>query len=150
MTELGERLGNALVPSTMVGLSGTLGAGKTTLIQGIGRGLRVGTDVTSPTFTLAIPYQGRLGMLHVDAYRISDLVEVDDLALDDWIEDGGVVVVEWFERVASALPPRDLTVEIEIADEDGRQVTLTPHSETGRTVVRQLRESLSGRPLQDK
>ncbi len=144
MVEFGKRLGEALLPSAMIGLSGTLGAGKTTLIQGIGRGLGVGSDVTSPTFTLAVPYHGRLAMLHVDAYRISELVEVDDLALDDWIEDGGVVLVEWFERIASALPPRDLTIEIEIGADNAREVTLTPFSELGRSVVSAVRVSRDG------
>ena len=144
MNDLGARLGGGLVPSTMIGLSGTLGAGKTTLIQGVGRGLNIESEVTSPTFTLAVPYHGRMGMLHVDAYRISDLVEVDDLALDDWIEEGGVVLVEWFERVAAALPPLDLKVEIEIVGEGTRSVAVTPLSKNGQTIIRRLRRSMSG------
>ena len=112
--ELGRRLGEQLQPGTVIGLSGTLGAGKTRFVQGIGLGLGIAADsICSPTYTICVPYSGRLPLYHLDAYRIVDLAEVDELALDELVEEGAVVVIEWSERISSVLPAMDLRVSIE-------------------------------------
>jgi tRNA threonylcarbamoyladenosine biosynthesis protein TsaE len=95
MRALGERLAEQLRPGDLVVLTGGLGAGKTTLTQGIGRGLGVGTPVVSPTFVIArVHDDGRIPLVHVDAYRLSSIDEVDDLDLDASLEES-VTVVEW-------------------------------------------------------
>ena len=115
MQELGERLAAALRPGDLVVLSGGLGAGKTTLAQGIGRGLRVRGAVTSPTFVIARVHPSTNGgpaLVHVDAYRLSSLDEVDDLDLDASLE-SSVTVVEWGEGKVEGLAQDRLLVRID-------------------------------------
>jgi tRNA threonylcarbamoyladenosine biosynthesis protein TsaE len=97
MRALGRRLAAVLRPGDLLVLSGDLGAGKTTLAQGLGAGLGVRGDVTSPTFVIARVHPSTGGgpsLVHVDAYRLGSLAEVDDLDLDAALEDS-VTVVEW-------------------------------------------------------
>ena len=115
MHELGARLAALLAPGDLVVLSGGLGAGKTTLTQGIGRGLHVRGDVTSPTFVIARVHPSTVGgpaLVHVDAYRLSSFVEVDDLDLDASLETS-VTVVEWGEGKVEGLAEDRLVVHID-------------------------------------
>jgi len=112
MRALGRRLGGLLRPGDLVLLAGPLGAGKTTLVQGLGEALRVRGHVTSPTFVIARvhpPLGGGPGLVHVDAYRLGGLAEVDDLDLD---LDGSVTVVEWGEGLAEDLSADRLEITI--------------------------------------
>ncbi len=114
MHRLGEGLATVLVPGDLLVLSGGLGAGKTTLTQGIGRGLHVRGDVTSPTFVIARVHPSTVGgpaLVHVDAYRLSSLDEVDDLDLDASLEDA-VTVVEWGEGKVEGLAENRLLLHI--------------------------------------
>ena len=115
MHRLGERLARLLRPGDLVVLSGGLGAGKTTLTQGIGRGLHVRGAVTSPTFVIARVHPSTAGgppLVHVDAFRLSSLDEVDDLDLDASLEDS-VTVVEWGEGKVEGLAEDRLLVHVE-------------------------------------
>lgn len=128
MRELGVRLGRLLKAGDLVLLTGDLGAGKTTLTKGVAAGLGVPGPVTSPTFVVARRYVGgRLPLLHVDAYRLADLAEVDDLDLDADVGESATVV-EWGEGRAERLAPDRLELRIERgpaeADET-RTVTVT-------------------------
>ena len=94
---LGEVLAHLLQPADVVLLVGDLGAGKTTLVRGLVRGLG-GTDkVTSPTFTLRHEYATKPALTHVDCWRLAEPDELDDLGLDEVIADGGALVIEWGE-----------------------------------------------------
>jgi tRNA threonylcarbamoyladenosine biosynthesis protein TsaE len=115
MHRLGEALATVLEPGDLVVLSGGLGAGKTTLTQGIGRGLKVRGDVTSPTFVIARVHPSTVAgpaLVHVDAYRLSSLDEVDDLDLDTSLA-SSVTVVEWGEDKVEGLAENRLLVRIE-------------------------------------
>jgi tRNA threonylcarbamoyladenosine biosynthesis protein TsaE len=111
----------------LVVLTGELGAGKTTLVQGIGVGLGVRAPVLSPTFVIArVHRDGRVPLVHVDAYRLGSDVEVDDLDLDAELEDS-VTVVEWGEGLVERLAPDRLEVHITRPgenDDETRRVTL--------------------------
>lgn len=115
MRDLGTRLAAVLRAGDLVLLSGPLGAGKTTLAQGIGRGLQVNGRVASPTFVLARVHRA-LGdgptLVHVDAYRLSGLAELDDLDLDTDLA-ASVTVVEWGGGIAETLADDRLEVEID-------------------------------------
>jgi len=114
MHDLGARLATVLRPGDLVVLSGGLGAGKTTLTQGIGRGLRVRGDVTSPTFVIARVHPSLVGgpsLVHVDAYRLGSLDEIDDLDLDTSLE-SSVTVVEWGEDKVDDLSDDRLVVTL--------------------------------------
>lgn len=129
MRELGERIAALVRPGDVIVLSGELGAGKTTLVQGIGAGLGVDERITSPTFVIARVHRGRRGpsLVHVDAYRVVDAIELDDLDLDADLP-SSVTVVEWGEGRAERLSTDRLVVRIE-RSEDGsderREVTFT-------------------------
>ncbi|MBO0894430.1 MAG: tRNA (adenosine(37)-N6)-threonylcarbamoyltransferase complex ATPase subunit type 1 TsaE [Acidimicrobiales bacterium] len=109
-------------------LVGDLGTGKTTFVQGFGRGLGVRQPITSPTFVLVHSYEGRLELFHADAYRLCGLAEVEDLGLTQLIDQKGVAVVEWGELAAPLSGEDYLEVRFELdgADEDRRRLRLRP------------------------
>jgi len=117
MLALGRRLAAVLLPGDLVVLSGDLGAGKTTLVQGIGAGLGVRGPITSPTFVIARVHPSLTGgpaLVHADAYRLNSPAEVDDLDLDASLETS-VTVVEWGGGLVEGLAPDRLDVSIALA-----------------------------------
>lgn len=134
--ELGKRIGAILPASTVIGLNGTLGSGKTKLTQGIVCGV-MGRDevVVSPTFTLCIPYSGRINLWHLDAYRIREDEEVFELGLDEAVEDGNAIVIEWIDRILDLVPPLDIIVEIHHESEMQRKLEFEARSEAGQRLV---------------
>lgn len=132
MREIGQEIATRLAPGDLLVLSGELGAGKTTFTQGIGAGLRVRGDVTSPTFVIARVHPSLVGgpdLVHVDAYRLGGIDELDDLDLDTSLDDA-VTVVEWGEGVAEGLAESRLEIRIIRAladdDPDGADAELDP------------------------
>jgi tRNA threonylcarbamoyladenosine biosynthesis protein TsaE len=124
MRDLGRRLAGLLRAGDLVLLSGPLGAGKTTLTQGLGEGLNVRGPITSPTFVIARVHPALAGgppLVHADAYRIGGLDELDDLDLD--LQDA-VTVVEWGGGIAEGLSEDRLEIVIERGETDERTVTL--------------------------
>lgn len=123
----GARLAGVLRAGDLVVLAGPLGAGKTALTQGIGVGLGVGTPVASPTFVIArVHPDGRVPLVHVDAYRLGSLAEVDDLDLD-YSADESVTVVEWGAGLVEQLADSHLRVELRrCAESEVRQLELIP------------------------
>ena len=131
MQDLGRELAALLRAGDLVILAGPLGAGKTTLVQGIGEGLRVRGPVTSPTFVIARVHPPLAGsgpsLVHADAYRLGRVAEVDDLDLDADVA-RAVTVVEWGEGLAEGLAEDRLEISIQPdADGDVRTVRLTGH-----------------------
>lgn len=123
----GERLAGVLRAGDLIVLTGPLGAGKTAFVQGIGRGLGVAGAVVSPTFVIARVHRGPLPLVHVDAYRLRDLAEVDDLDLDVELADA-VTAVEWGAGLVEQLTDARLEVAIDRAvDTERRTATLTAH-----------------------
>lgn len=125
---LGARLAGLLAPGDLVVLSGPLGAGKTTLVQGLAEGLKVRGPITSPTFVIARVHPSLSGgpaLVHVDAYRLGGTLEVDDLDLDTSLEES-VTVVEWGEGLVEGLSEDRLDVQIERgAEGEERRVRVT-------------------------
>jgi tRNA threonylcarbamoyladenosine biosynthesis protein TsaE len=126
--QLGQRLAGSLRAGDLIVLSGPLGAGKTALTQGIGAGLGVRGQVTSPTFVLSRVHQGPLPLVHVDAYRLRDAggrLELDDMDLDASLEDS-VTVVEWGEGLVEMLAESRLDVHLERPAEAMRTAAVRP------------------------
>jgi tRNA threonylcarbamoyladenosine biosynthesis protein TsaE len=125
--EVGQALGTLLQPRDTVILTGDLGAGKTTLVQGIGRGLGVVDHVASPTFTLVREYSGRLDVAHVDVYRLERVQDVVDLALDELGGPERVLLVEWGDAVQELLPEDRLRVQLttDLAGSESRRIVIT-------------------------
>lgn len=125
-----ERLGRIIaetVPDgSTIGFTGTLGAGKTRLIQAIASGCGVSDGIaTSPTFVLCQVYQGNRTIYHLDAYRLSDADEFLELGVEELFDQPALTVVEWADLVANDLPSERMTVHLEILDRDSRLATLS-------------------------
>ena len=119
----GRRLAGQLRAGDVVALFGELGAGKTTLARGLLAGLGHDGDVASPTFPIVIPYETlRVPAWHVDLYRIEDPAEIEELALDEALEDGALIV-EWPERMGPELWPHSLRLTLRREGEGARTLT---------------------------
>lgn len=142
---LGEALGRRLWPGAIVALAGPLGAGKTSLTQGIALGLGFRGLVPSPTFILIaqheLPPGGPVALYHVDLFRLEDPGQIVDAGLEDLLWGEGVTVIEWADRLpAGLLPPEQLWVELSFHPR-GRRLTLRPRGQRyGRLVTALLRE----------
>lgn len=118
--EWGKRLASLLKEGDIVALYGELGSGKTVFIQGVCAGLEVEDYVTSPSFTLIQEYKGRIKVIHFDFYRLDSECEVEDLDIDNYLEAGGVSLIEWAERGEGLLPEDRFSVCLDRVMEDGR------------------------------
>jgi tRNA threonylcarbamoyladenosine biosynthesis protein TsaE len=120
---LGSELGKSLPAGSVLLLTGDLGSGKTTLVQGLAQGLEIEDAIVSPTFTIINEYLGaRLPLYHLDLYRLTS-AEVDDLYLESyWLgleNELGIVAIEWAERLSN-LPPDYIRIELSYDSIDGR------------------------------
>jgi len=143
---LGAALANVLPAGTPVALMGTLGAGKTRLVQAIAQGRGVPPDtVVSPTFVLCQEYQGRRRMLyHMDAYRLKDDDEFLQLGPEEYFESDGITLVEWADRVIDCLPPDRIEIHIEVAGETVRRFEVVGVGGGLSAVLKDLEDSLGG------
>jgi tRNA threonylcarbamoyladenosine biosynthesis protein TsaE len=133
-------------PGDVIGLTGTLGAGKTCFVKGLATGLGVADArrVTSPTFVLMRSYPARLTLHHFDAYRLRGGEDMEALGCSETFESGGVSVVEWADHVAECLPPEHFMLSIQVQGETERRFVLTGvgqgprsrHGELGRVLGR--------------
>lgn len=125
---IGRVLGSALRGGDCVALTGELGAGKTCLTQGIASGLGVPNCyvVASPTFTLINEYPGKeTALYHLDLYRLTGSGDLEEIGYQEYLARGGVVVVEWAEKVPEAIPEEALCVTLSYVDENMRKVEIS-------------------------
>ncbi len=123
---IGEVIASLVQPGDGVALTGELGAGKTTFVQGAARGLGYAGQVVSPTFTLVREYAGRLTVYHADVYRLERIQEVIDLGFEEMAGPGGVLFVEWGDAVEGLLPRDHLAIELTVPGEgETRRLVIT-------------------------
>lgn len=136
---IAERLGRLLQPGDVLALTGPLGAGKTTFVQGVARGLGVPADrhVASPTFALVNEHPGRVPLVHADLYRVADARELEELGLSDAF-DRAAVAIEWLDRFPDAAPAQRLEIAIAIGDDGTRTLTLRPQGGRAAALVASL------------
>lgn len=140
---IGEILGGLLPIPSVVGLCGSLGSGKTRLVQGIARGCGVEeAAVISPTFVLIHEYPGRVPVFHFDVYRLRDPEEFLELGPDEYFQRPGISVIEWAERVADYLPADRLDVQLYVVDSTTREITLRCSQGWPETVAKELLDKL--------
>ncbi len=147
----GMRLGAMLHPGDVICLVGDLGAGKTTLVQGIASGWGSLDAASSPTFVLVnvyrrsgdTPHSGQQRLYHLDAYRLSGAAEAEDLDLDTMLANGPLVV-EWAERIQPALPAEHLRVNLHYIDENQRDFLITAHGRRSQNILLQFRRQVFG------
>ena len=120
----GEYVGALLGKVDVVALIGELGAGKTTLTQGIahGAGVHAQCYITSPTFTIINEYMGRMPVYHFDFYRIDTPSEVEDLGLEEYFQKDGVALIEWAEKIVTLLPDDYVRIALEYIDQNVRKM----------------------------
>jgi tRNA threonylcarbamoyladenosine biosynthesis protein TsaE len=128
-TAAGAALAPFLRPGDVVSLTGDLGAGKTTLVQGAAGGLGVEEPVLSPTFTLVREYRGSYPVYHLDVYRLDRVQDVIDLGFEEILDLGGVVFIEWGDAIEALLPETHLQIELTMADDraNRRRLVVSGH-----------------------
>ena len=130
LSRYGETLGRTLRAPAVIGLSGDLGTGKTTLVQAICRGLGARALATSPTYALVHHYAvapGGSSVYHVDCYRLRSPDEAEDLGFEDMLREGAIILVEWPERAGPWVPPLDRHFKLSYgADSDSRELEEIP------------------------
>ena len=146
---LGRRLGSLLKGGEVIALKGNLGAGKTTLVQGLAQGLGLNWDeVASPTFVLAVSLLGgRLELKHVDLYRLDD-EEALELGLEEMMTgpgyENGVTAVEWAERAQELLPRDRIEIDLQWAGPDKRRAELIGLGPEAETILARLKSFSAG------
>ena len=131
-------------PGDLLLLAGDLGAGKTAFTQGFGAALGVEDRITSPTFTIANHYRGRLELNHLDVYRLEQLDEVLDTGIHELLDEGGVTLIEWGDAILPALPASYLEIRflLGIGDDD-RTLDVIPVGDLWAARLRALRAALA-------
>lgn len=115
--QVGKNLGQNLSAGSIVTLTGELGSGKTTLVQGIGEGLMVKGLIKSPSFVIINEYDGPLPLYHFDLYRLNNAEEIFSLGYEEYLyEKRGVVVIEWAEKIKDFLPEEYLEINLRIVN----------------------------------
>ena len=134
---LARSLAAVLEGGDVIGLEGGLGAGKTTFARGAVHGLGVTEEmaVTSPTFALLHLYEGRLPIAHADFYRLAGEAELEELGVDELIEEGAVLFVEWGRKFPGMSSRTVLWVELEIVSDLGRRARLRPQGARGDAII---------------
>ena len=124
LKDWGQRLGASLKPGAIIALQGDLGTGKTTLAQAICRGVGIREDVTSPTFALVNEYHVNGGsVFHLDLYRLTGPADLTNLAWDDIVNSGQIVIIEWPERAGDRMPDEAMRIRLDyIPDDDTRRL----------------------------
>ncbi len=126
---LGEKLARELRPGDVVTLIGEIGAGKTTFVRGLARGLGVPAgSVASPSFVLVRQYtSGRMPLYHADLFRLENLPQAANVGLEECYEAGGVTLIEWANKVPGVLPEQFLEIRFEAMDSESRRLTAVSH-----------------------
>ena len=142
---IGMRLGGLLQPGNLICLQGDLGAGKTTLVQGMAQGWGSLDAVSSPTFILVNEYRRPDGghLFHMDAYRLESGAEAAELDIDLMLAEGALIV-EWPERVASVLPHEELRVSMDFIAEEQRQMRFKARGSNYDHILAELQQALFG------
>ena len=144
---VGMRLGALLHAGDVICLSGDLGSGKTTFVQGLAAGWGSLDPVSSPTFVLVNVYRRQEGiglrLYHLDAYRLSGAAEAEDLDLDNMME-GGPLVIEWADRIQPILPPQNLWVSLQWIDENQRDLLFKAHGRRYQEMLAFIRRQIYG------
>lgn len=144
---LGVRLGELLAPGDLICLSGELGSGKTALAQGVGRGWGTAYRITSPTFTLVNEYprlhDGEI-LYHIDCYRLDSTADIITAGLEDIIEPGRTLMIEWPERVESLLPLDRLWIGLRHVDDTRRGLRIRAEGERPEILLKRFKQSAFG------
>ncbi len=148
---IAAHLGRLLPRGSVLLLSGGVGAGKTTFVQGLARPLRIDDYIQSPTFTIVAEHEGtdtqgeRVYLYHIDLYRLEEGGDVESIGLDEYLGDpGAITVIEWPERARQAMPESYLLVDLQYVAHSKRNVRMTPVGDGYSDVIKRLRAEVTG------
>jgi tRNA threonylcarbamoyladenosine biosynthesis protein TsaE len=149
---LGSYLGVLARKADVFLLTGELGTGKTCLVQGIARGLKVKEYAFSPSFVILRQYHGRLPLYHIDFYRLDCIEEIADLGLEEYFHGDGVCAVEWAEKGLQVVPQDNLLISIAYApfSQTGRSIRLRSQGQRYDELIGQLQEETQSWPRNAK
>ncbi|MCI6705310.1 MAG: tRNA (adenosine(37)-N6)-threonylcarbamoyltransferase complex ATPase subunit type 1 TsaE [Bulleidia sp.] len=133
---LGKKIGSLVKENMVILLNGDLGAGKTSLTQGIAKGLGITRNVTSPTFNILKIYYGRMALYHIDAYRLEGLHQ--ELGFDEFLQDDGLTVIEWSEFVPELIPDHYLSISISLCEGDKRQFVFEANGKEYESLLEEI------------
>ena len=136
MQDLGFKIGSLAFPNMLITMEGDLGAGKTTMTKGIGKALGVTKVINSPTFTIMKIYEGRYTLYHMDVYRIDN--NSGDDYLTEYMESGGVCVIEWANNISDLISDDHLEIAITIDSDFNRVVRITGNSDCYKKIVEEI------------
>jgi tRNA threonylcarbamoyladenosine biosynthesis protein TsaE len=142
--KLGEKIGKRLKGKIVLTLTGDLGSGKTSFVQGLARGLEVPNDyyITSPSYTLINEYPGRHPLAHVDLYRLEDPVDFEDIGLYEILDDNYVVAIEWADRIPQELLPDHIRIKFEISGDKSRKICMSAHGVNSSNLLKEIKNQL--------
>ena len=142
--QVGKNLGQNLFAGSIVALTGELGSGKTTLVQGIGEGLRIKSLIKSPSFVIINEYDGPLPLYHFDLYRLNNAEEILSLGYEEYLyEKRGVVVIEWAEKIKDFLPKEYLEINLKIVNLSKRKISGQAHGASYKEVLKKYQRTIS-------
>jgi len=138
--KLGKSIGEELLHGSIIALTGELGSGKTTLIQGIGEGIGIISIIKSPSFTIINEYPGPIALYHFDLYRLRDEQEIISLGYEEYFyKREGIVAVEWAEKIKDFLPKEHLKIDIQMLSLSERKISLKPCGFYYKGIVNRIR-----------
>ncbi len=121
--KLGKEFAKRLEAGSLVALYGDLGAGKTQFVKGVCEAFEVKEIVNSPTFTIVNEYHGTMPVFHIDLYRMKSVDEILGIGFDEYLESGGICLVEWAEKLDGILPTKRYDVKMSVVNETTREIT---------------------------
>lgn len=136
--KLGEHLGRILKGGDIVCLIGGLGTGKTTLVQGIAKGVGVNDYVNSPTFKLINEYKGKYPVYHFDLYRLDSVREVEELGYKEYFYNDGITIIEWADKIVDVWPQERLEIYFEKQD-DSRKIKILFYGKRFKEYCKELK-----------
>jgi tRNA threonylcarbamoyladenosine biosynthesis protein TsaE len=140
---IGSLLGTLLIPGDVIALAGELGSGKTTLVRGLAQGMGFSPEeVASPSFTLINEYNGPLPLFHIDLYRLRDGQELREIGYEEYINEAGVAVIEWADRIPDAIPQASLWITLQYQTGDYREIVLKPYGDRYEKMIEELQKKV--------
>jgi tRNA threonylcarbamoyladenosine biosynthesis protein TsaE len=137
---LGERIGRKLDATIIICLSGELGSGKTSFVQGLARGLDVAGKyyITSPTYSIIHEYPGRIALFHIDLYRLRGKEEIYETGLYEILDRTGIFAIEWPELLMNDLPQEYLAIDFKIEGDFKRGIGMAAHGEKAAELLKKM------------
>lgn len=139
---IGEKLARYFSPGDIVCLIGDLGSGKTTMVKGIAKGLKISqTRVNSPTFVLMNVYEGKMPLYHFDLYRLEHPSEILPVVSEEFLYGEGISIIEWADKMGEMMPEDYLKIQLEHGENDGRIITITPVGRKYKDFINRLSQA---------